>query len=161
MKKLNSLVIALCLFVVVQGSIAQERTFGLGIILGEPTGISAKLWTSHINAFDFGLGWSNGGVYNNNNINNGSRTHFHMDYLWHSFEVIHSTDRVPIYYGVGGLIYSGAGYDAALAVRGVFGIAWMPRETPIDIFLELVPTLQLTQSTNFGIDAGIGIRYYF
>ena len=40
---------------------AQDHGFGLGIIFGEPTGLSAKLWTSKVNAFDFGLGWSVGG----------------------------------------------------------------------------------------------------
>jgi len=54
--------IALLLFFTVQGSVAQERGFGLGVIIGEPTGISAKLWTSPVNAFDFGLGWSIGGI---------------------------------------------------------------------------------------------------
>lgn len=49
-------IIALCLFLGTQGSVAQERRFGLGVIIGEPTGVSAKLWTSPVNAFDFGLG---------------------------------------------------------------------------------------------------------
>jgi hypothetical protein len=31
----------------------------------------------------------------------------------------------------------------------------------MDIFLELVPSLQLTPSSGFGLDAGIGARYYF
>jgi len=157
-------IIVLCLFLVVQRSVAQERTFGLGVIIGEPTGISAKLWTSHVNAFDFGLGWSIGGdrigKYNGN-YNGGSRVHFHMDYLWHAFEVIHSTERFPLYYGIGGHINSGGGYDGSVAVRGVFGIVWLPPNTPIDVFLELVPSLQLTSSSGFGIDAGVGARYFF
>jgi hypothetical protein len=157
-------VIALCLFLAVQGSVAQERRFGLGVIIGEPTGISAKLWTSPVNAFDFGLGWSMGGdrigKYDGY-YNGGSRVHFHMDYLWHSFEAIHSTERFPLYYGIGGRINTGAGYNSSLAVRGVLGIAWLPRGTPIDVFLELAPSLQLTSSTGFGIDAGFGARYFF
>jgi hypothetical protein len=164
MKQFCCAVIALCLFLTVQVSNAQERSFGLGVIIGEPTGISAKLWTSSVNAFDFGLGWSIGGdrigKYNGN-YNGGSRIHFHMDYLWHSFEAIHSSERFPLYYGFGGRINSGAGYDGSVAVRGVFGIAWLPHNTPIDIFLELAPSLQLTSSTGFGIDAGIGARYFF
>jgi hypothetical protein len=157
-------IIVLSLFFAVQGSIAQERKFGLGVIIGEPTGISAKLWTSQVNAFDFGLGWSMGGdrigSYNGT-YNNGTRAHFHMDYLWHLFDTVHSTEHFPLYYGVGGRINSGAGYDASIAIRGVFGIAWLPHHTPIDIFLELAPSLQLTSSAGFGIDAGFGIRYYF
>jgi hypothetical protein len=164
MKHFCYAVIALCLFFAVQLSNAQERKFGLGVIIGEPTGISAKLWTSPVNAFDFGLGWSIGGdrigKYNGN-YDGGSRVHFHMDYLWHSFEVIHSSERFPLYYGFGGRINSGAGYDASLAVRGVFGIAWLPHNAPIDVFLELVPSLQLTSSTGFALDAGIGARYFF
>jgi hypothetical protein len=156
--------IMLWLFLAVQGAIAQERKFGLGVILGEPTGISAKLWTSPVNAFDFGLGWSIGGDRIGNykgSYDGGTRIHFHMDYLWHSFDAIHSAERFPLYYGLGGRINSGAGYDASVAVRGVFGIAWLPRNTPIDVFLELVPSLQLTSSTGFGLDAGLGARYFF
>ena len=157
-------VIVLCLFLAVQGSVAQERRFGLGVIIGEPTGISAKLWTSPVNAFDFGLGWSMGGdrigKYDGY-YNGGSRVHFHMDYLWHSFEAIHSTERFPLYYGIGGRINTGAGYNSSLAVRGVLGIAWLPRATPIDVFLELAPSLQLTSSTGFVIDAVFGAIYFF
>ena len=84
-----------------------------------------------------------------------------MDYLWHAFEAIHSSERFPLYYGFGGRVNTGAGYDGSLAIRGVFGIVWMPHHTPIDVFLELVPSLQLTSSTGFGFDAGIGARYFF
>jgi hypothetical protein len=157
-------VIAICLFFAIQKSVAQERGFGLGVIIGEPTGISAKLWTTSRNAFDFGLGWSIGGDRVGNykgNYNGGSRVHFHMDYLWHSFDAIHSSERFPLYYGLGGRINSGAGYDGSVAVRGVIGIAWVPHNTPIDVFLELVPSLQFTPTTGFGIDAGIGVRYFF
>ena len=164
MKHIGFAVIALCLFFAVQESVAQESGFGLGAIIGEPTGISAKLWTSSVNAFDFGLGWSIGvdriGRYKGN-YDGGRRVHFHMDYLWHSFDAIHSSERFPLYYGFGGRMNSGAGYDGSVAVRGVFGIAWLPHNTPIDVFLELVPSLQLTSSTGFGLDAGIGVRYFF
>lgn len=157
-------IIALCMFLAVQVSVAQERNFGLGVIIGEPTGLSAKLWTSPHNAFDFGLGWSVGGdrigKYEGS-YNGGTRVHFHMDYLWHSFDVIHSAERLQLYYGVGGRFNNGAGYNSSLAIRGVFGAAWFPSETPVDVFLELVPAFQVTPSTGIGLDAGIGARYYF
>jgi hypothetical protein len=155
---------ALLVLLALQQSAGQDRRFGLGVMVGEPTGISAKLWTSPVNAFDFGLGWSFGGdrigaykgVYDG-----ASRVHFHMDYLWHAFDAIHSSERFPLYYGIGGRINTGAGYDGSVAVRGVFGIAWLPHNTPVDIFLELVPSLQLTSSTGFALDAALGARYYF
>lgn len=143
--------------------IAQDHGFGLGIMLGEPTGLSAKLWTSHDNAFDFGLGVGVGGdrIKYNGYYDNGSRIHFHMDYLWHSFNAISSTERFPLYYGIGGRYNSGGGYEGSLGVRGVFGIAWFPHAIPIDVFLELVPVFQITPLTGLGIDAAIGIRYFF
>ena len=170
MKHSGFAVSALCLLLVVQGSLAQQsefgfgQNFGLGVIVGEPTGISAKLWTSNDTAFDFGLGWSMGGDRigrYDGFYNGGSRLHFHMDYLWHSFDAIRSTERFPLYYGLGGRLNNGAGYNSSLAVRGVIGIAWLPSGAPMDVFLELVPSLQLTSSTGFGMDAGFGVRYFF
>ena len=58
-------------------------------------------------------------------------------------------------------VNNGGGYDASLAIRGVFGIAWLPHNTRIDVFLELVPSLELTSTTGFGLDAGLGARFYF
>jgi len=156
MKQFDLAVIALCVFFSVQTSNAQERKFGLGVMIGEPTGFSAKLWTSNSNAFDFGLGWS---VINKYNYS-GNRIHLHVDYLWHSFNAISSSERFPLYYGIGGR-FKGGENEGSLAVRGVLGIAWMPRQTPIDIFLEVAPSLELTPSTGFAIDAAIGARYYF
>jgi hypothetical protein len=163
MKHFNYAVITLLLFILASVTIAQERHFGLGVILGEPTGISAKLWVSPVNALDFGLGWSVGGdrINYNGRYDGGSRVHFHMDYLWHWFDAIHSSERFPLYTGIGGRINTGAGYDASAAVRGVFGIAWLPSQVPIDVFLELVPSLQVVPSTGFGIDAGLGARFFF
>ena len=162
MKQYYRVFVVVCLMFVIQSLQAQDqRNFGLGIMVGEPTGLSAKLWTSPSTAFDFGLGWSMRGDRVDNGFNQGTRTHIHMDYLWHSFEAIHATDRFPLYYGLGGRLNSGGGYDATIAIRGVFGIAWMPRTTPIDLFLEVVPSFQLSASTGLAVDAAFGARYYF
>ena len=142
---------------IADNAIAQDHRFGIGFIVGEPTGLSAKLWTSQYNAFDFGFGWNN--VENRNE--SGTRAHFHMDYLWHSFNAIRSVEQFPLYYGVGGRLGSTVDNSTSLAVRGVFGIAWIPRQTPLDIFLEIVPSIELVPSSDFILDAGIGMRYFF
>lgn len=143
---------------------AQEKKFGLGVIIGEPTGISAKLWTSSANALVLGVGWSVQGYRINGfdpEYDRASRTHIHVDYLWHSFNAISSDGRFPFYYGLGGRINSGPVYSGTFGVRGIIGVAWLPHSTPLDIFVELAPTLYLINSTGFGIDAGIGARYFF
>jgi hypothetical protein len=129
------------MFILVKPTSAQDHGFGMGLILGEPTGLSAKLWTSKENAFDFGLGVSVGGdrIKYKGNYNRTSRIHFHMDYLWHAFNAINSTERFPLYYGIGGRFNTGGNYEGSFGVRGVFGIAWFPRSTPIDVFLEFLP----------------------
>ncbi len=162
-KNLLYTIVLVLIMILIKPIAAQDQGFGIGLILGEPTGVSAKLWTSKINAFDFGLGVSVGGdrISYEGHYDNGSRVHFHMDYLWHSFNAISSTERFPLYYGIGGRFNTGGGYDGSLGVRGVFGIAWFPRATPIDIFFELVPVFQVTPLTGLGIDAGLGIRYFF
>lgn len=154
---------AILLFLFSAGAFAQDHKFGLGVILGEPTGLSAKLWVSELTAFDFGLGWSLGGdrIDYNGGYNGESRIHLHMDYLWHWFDAIHASERFPLYAGVGGRINGGAGYSSSVAVRGVFGIAWMPRQAPFDVFFELVPSLEIAPSAGFGVDAGLGARFYF
>jgi len=162
----NILLSSLALFIVIalaKPVAAQDHGFGLGIVLGEPTGLSAKLWTSRINAFDFGFGVGLGGdrIKYKGVYDNSGRVHFHMDYLWHSFNAISSTERFPLYYGFGGRFNTGGGYDGSFGVRGVVGIAWLPRSTPIDVFFELVPVFQVTPLTGLGIDAGLGIRYFF
>ena len=59
---------------------AQDSGFGLGIIVGEPTGISAKLWTTENTALDAALAWSFAGD---------GFLRLHSDLLWHKhyFEV--------------------------------------------------------------------------
>ncbi len=164
MKKYLLFVMVFCLMIILAKPItAQDHGFGLGIILGEPTGLSAKLWMSKDNAFDFGLGVSLGGdrIKYKGNYDNSGRVHFHMDYLWHAFNAIRSTERFPLYYGFGGRFNTGGGYDGSFGVRGVFGIAWFPHSAPIDVFLELVPVFQVTPLTGLGIDAGLGVRYFF
>jgi len=52
-------------------------------------------------------------------------------------------------------------YYNSLAVRFVLGLAWMPHDTPIDMFIEFVPSLQLTSEPAFAMDSAVGLRYYF
>lgn len=131
---------------------SQESGFGVGLMLGEPTGISLKAWTSSSNAIDAGLAWS---FYKNPAL------HMHADYLWHDFDLIKTKDRIPVYYGVGGRIRLGDKDNARIGVRGVFGIGFLLKEAPIDFFLELAPILDLIPATGLNMNGGIGARYFF
>ncbi len=134
---------------------AQDRGIGFGVIVGDPTGISTKIWTTSSNALQFAVAWRTQDQFL------GTRVDFSGDYLWHSFDAIHSVHRFPIFYGVGGEIASGGGFESAFGVRGVVGIAWLSRQAPVDVFLQVVPVLVLSPSTELDLGAGIGVRFFF
>jgi len=140
----------LFLLVVVTGA-AQDRGFGLGVILGEPTGVSAKGWISSRTAFDAGLAWS---------FRRSGYLHVHADYLWHFADVVSTNQQVLPYIGIGGRI--GARDNSAIVgVRVPFGISWIPTNAPIDVFLEIAPIVDLTPETDINANGGIGVRFYF
>jgi hypothetical protein len=130
---------------------AQREGFGVGIIVGEPTGISIKQWLSSKTAVDAAIAWS---------FARESSFHLHADYLVHAFDEFQTTEAVPLYYGIGGRLKSSKGGDARLGVRGVIGIGYLFREAPIDLFFEMAPILDLTPSTELSINGGFGARYF-
>ncbi len=147
-------------------SFAQNTGVGAGLILGSPTGISAKFWTSSTNAVDLAIGWSANGEWARFGdtwyyVNSQSYLHIHADYLWHNFNVIKSEERFPLYYGLGFHYDSGNTMAAAFGIRGVVGIDWLPRSVPLDVFLEFAPVVYLTPGSGLGFDTGIGARFFF
>ncbi len=132
-------------------NLAQNKNFAIGFIVGEPTGISAKYWTSGINAFDFGLGYS---------FEKNSNLHLHGDYLFHLDNALNTSERISIYYGPGVRLKFRQDNNSRLGVRGVLGGLWMPRGNFIDVFIEIAPVMDLIPSTKFSFDGGIGVRFF-
>lgn len=131
---------------------AQEKGFGAGILLGEPTGVSLKGWLSPTTAVDAGIGWS---------FRNDGGFHLHADYLFHNFDVFHTTERLPLYYGIGGRLETASHTDAHLGIRMVVGVDMLFRSAPFDIFFEIAPVLDLAPTTEGTVNAGIGGRFWF
>jgi len=140
---------ALCL--TASNTRAQEEGIGLGVILGEPTGVSFKTWMTKTTAVDAAAAWSFGRE---------DAFHLHADYLFHNFSLL-SFDKstIPLYYGVGARFKFEN--QNRFGVRFPLGITLFIREAPIDFFLEVVPILNLAPDTDFDINAAIGARYYF
>lgn len=132
---------------------AQDKGFGLGLMVGEPTGISAKYWLDGDNALDFGLAYSF--------VQKLSAVSLHADYLYHAFDIIKSDYRLPVYYGFGARLRFVDNSDNALGARGVVGVAWLSDNLPIDVFFELVPVFNLIPATSLNLDIALGARYYF
>lgn len=132
-------------------AVPADNNFGLGIILGDPTGLNCKIWQSSRIAYDAALAWSLGKEGN---------VHIHVDYLIHSYEFIRARKgKFPFYAGIGGRIESRD--ETALGLRIPLGMNYIFENVPIDLFLEFVPTLNIIPSTEFDLEGGIGARYYF
>jgi len=131
---------------------AQRHGFGLGMILGEPTGISFKNWLGRSTAVDFAIAWSFEGK---NSLT------IHGDYLSHHFKLTQvESGSLPFYYGIGGSIKF-KDDDTRLGARVPLGLNYHFENLTLDLFLEFVPVLLLIPKTDFDINVGIGIRYFF
>jgi hypothetical protein len=142
---------------------AQEGT-GIGIIVGEPTGLSAKKWLDNRHAVDAGVAWS---------FSENDSFHLHADYLVHDFTLLKPTDlrgRMPVYYGLGGRIkfqdddrnhHGRNDDDTLIGVRIPLGVAYYPENSSIDLFAEIVPIMDLVPDTHLDLNLSIGGRFYF
>lgn len=146
-----------------RGAAADEKgSFGLGLILGEPTGVSAKLYLTDTTAVDAALG---GAIV-------GKGVQVHADYLWHPWVLTNEKSFVmPAYLGLGGRILQhdrgDEDDDLHIGVRVVGGIMFDFREIPLDVFLEVAAIGEFKSADGdhggFGpaLNLGVGGRYYF
>lgn len=141
----------------------RGKDFGFGLILGDPTGGTIKYWFNRENALVASLGNSYFGALRIN-----------VDYLWH-FDAFNS-QVVKMYAGIGGVLGFGEGHEwyykhgkdkfyyrtdeTGIAVRAMIGLNIIPRNTPIEIFLELGPLIGIVPDFGSTIDAAVGIRFY-
>jgi len=137
------------------GEITRKRgLFGIGVVLGEPTGISGKYWLDERTAIDGAFGYSFG-----------DRFRLSIDYLVHG-----TTANGPdflFYYGLGGAMAGNRGYiaksrrsDFALGARGVIGVSYLFKRAPFDAFLEIAPIVFIAPPLGLSMDFCFGIRVY-
>jgi hypothetical protein len=149
MKRLAVVLTFFILFLPAAAS-AKERSFGLGVIVGEPTGLSFKKWMTKTAAVDAAAAWS---------FVDGS-FHVHADYLLHSFDLFKvERGKLLLYYGLGGRISTKA--ELRVGARVPVGLSYSVENSPLDIFFEIGPILDLAPATEFRLTAGLGIRYFF
>jgi hypothetical protein len=124
--------------------------YGVGAIIGEPTGISLKMWTSRSTAVDAAIAYS---IFSRN-------IYLHTNYLIQANNVFHSRDvLIPLYFGFGGRII--LSNNSRIGIKGALGIEFIPYKAPFDIFMEIAPYMDLIPATGFGINGGIGMRFIF
>ena len=130
---------------------AQDSGIGLGVILGEPTGVSFKSWVGRREAIDVAVAWSFDGE---------GAIHIHADYLFHNFRLfrIEKGDLI-LYYGIGARVKTVN--KTQVGVRIPLGLSYLFERDPIEIFFELGPIMNVTPKTLFRMTTGVGVRYFF
>ncbi len=151
------IMIALCMLLVTTSSFAREE-FQLGVILGAPTGISAKLSLGNNRAIDAALAYS---------LSHDLGLEFHGDYLIeHAYSfLINAPEPLELYFGIGArfaTISKGKHEnDLALGPRVPVGVTYTINNPNLVFFGELALILNIVPETNVDLDAGIGARFRF
>ena len=135
--------------------------FGLGIMLGDPTGITGKYWTSGNTAVTFGVAssWHD-------------TLEVFIDHNWHFTSAFSANAPLIPYIGIGaGLLFDTyerynrdiyyRDRSTSLALRIPLGIEFLPRTVPIGAFVEITPAVTLSAGMPGRIQAALGARYYF
>ncbi|MFW5774875.1 MAG: hypothetical protein ACOCW2_01180 [Chitinivibrionales bacterium] len=132
------------------GVLAQDRhipRFEVGVILGEPLGISAKWWHSPVRAWDLAAAWS---------FTEDGLFEIHSDYLFHLIYPGLDSGELPIYTGLG--VSLRIGNEWFIGPRLPVGVEYIFERLPFAAFAEVVPQWQLLPDYKFVLSGGIGFR---
>ena len=147
-----------------KGRPADKGVFGIGLALGEPVGISAKLYVRDDQAIQavIGSAFAAGGIQ------------VHVDYVFHPW-ILQDKDTfvLPVYLGPGLRFIDyipgeGAADHIAIGLRAVIGMLFDFKNVPLDVFLEVAPVGEYdfgggSAKSGFGVslNGDAGVRYYF
>jgi len=150
------LLVIIALFLLAYPAYGGMDGFGIGVIAGEPTGLSIKKWIDDKSAIDGSLAWS---------FIDDTAFQIHSDYLRHKIVFTEEfKSRLPFYYGVGARIKfkdkDKEDDDVRVGIRIPVGLTYLFKEEPVDLFIEIVPILDLAPETDIKLNAAVGIRFY-
>lgn len=125
-------------------------SLGLGVILGDPLGATAKYMFSSRDAVQMTLGVSE----------NLTMT---ADYVWHGFSLTPQPKKGPLalYLAPGVRLENHDDFD--FGIRTMVGVSYWPKlaSREAEFFVELGPTYRLTDEFRVRVDGGFGVRMYF
>jgi hypothetical protein len=142
---------------------AGTRTFGIGIMVLQPTALSMELKLSGNSGLDFAIGL--------NNFDEHDGAYFHFDYLVYLADLSRGGSvAVPFYLGVGFALWD---YDDRFddndnldgGLRIPFGLAISFRSAPVKFFAELALRFNFIDENHnddvLDLTGALGFRVYF
>lgn len=132
---------------------AQSHGTGVGIMVGQPTGLTLKTWVSKTSAIALG------GAYNFKN----EGVQVQADYLYHFMNAFPITmGRIPVYTGIGGTIsYKKNSSDPDYGIRLPVGFSYFMPASKFDLFVEADPVIIIKPESRVSLNGNVGIRYFF
>jgi hypothetical protein len=132
---------------------AQDSGFGLGVVVGDPSGLSFKGYVGPTAAIDGGVGFG---------LLTGEHFSAYLDFLWEWRLTSWERANLALYVGVGpklALFFHGD--EVRVGARAPVGLAFQFTRVPLDVFVEVAAGLWFIEHTDFDLDAGVGVRYWF
>lgn len=138
-------------------TVVFAKNFGLGVVLGNPTGISANYMLGGNKSIDGALAFD---------LNGDDHFHIHSTYLFrHPKSLELDSVKMGWFWGVGAKFRTHddrhGDNDYRLGPRGSIGINYIFPKAPVEIFGEIALIMNVIPKTDTDVDAGIGLRYYF
>lgn len=165
MRTLSAVLALITLGFLAQPAIAQPSGIGLGAQLATsnaggqaPVGLSLKSWINDRQAV---TGSTSFLVGDDEPSSPQSFWIIEANYLFHNFQPVDVEEGdLGLYIGPGVQFTVNEAADNDFALRAPLGINYIFEDTPADVFVEMAPTLQLTDPTLLRFDGAIGFRYF-
>jgi hypothetical protein len=128
---------------------------GIGLFLGDPTGLDLKIGVGNGSSLDLLLGV--------NTFRDGRANYGHVTYLLTPIVAQGETVSVPVRFGIGAALF-GNSNNLNFAVRAPVELALRLRRTPLEFYVELALALVLVDPANeLRLDGqgGVGFRVFF
>jgi hypothetical protein len=142
--------------IVVARPAPARADFGLGLFLGEPTGVDFKIGVGNRSGLDLLLGFDT--------LRSGRGNYGHVTYLVTPLVGQGSSVLVPLRIGVGAALY-GTSDDIDFAIRAPLEIALRLRSSPLEFYGEIAALLTLfdpdRDALQLDLQGGAGFRLFF
>jgi hypothetical protein len=147
--------LAMTLSMIPRTAEAREPRMGLGLFVGDPTGVTGKHpFGGGPVAFDWVIGFG---------VLEGEGQAGHVDFLWQQPLSEFERAQMDLYFGVGPKIATIPSRDDSfyLGARAPVGLDFMFDRVNLELAIEVAAGLWIIEETDFDLDAGVALRYWF
>ncbi len=131
--------------------VLNERSMEIGLMFGEPTGVSYKYFITDVNAIDAcaAISFIPDAVFQ-----------LSADFLRHYYHFANAGEgRLPLVYGAGLAVQFRK--ETRLGIRIPVGLTYIIQKLPLALFIDVAPRFDIVPDTEVSINAAVGIRYRF